>query len=129
MNSNQNVQKNVTHGTYTNLADIGMSIAGITVGLIALYFCLFAYNWLTLLLSLVGIFLSAVLCVLKKRNDVLSMISIVLSTIGLLLGMMVSPEALIPSKVIYGLIWLVERISEMNGMVREVLRSYLLIIL
>ena len=54
MNGNQNVQKNVTQDAYTNLTDIGMSIAGVTVGLIALSFCLFAYNWLTFLLSIGG---------------------------------------------------------------------------
>lgn len=128
MNSSQNVQKNVTQNTNTNLADIGMSIAGVTVGVMALSFCLFAYNWLTFLLSIVGVFLSAILCVSKKRNDVVSIISIVLSTIGLLLGIIVSPEVLIPDKVIYGLIWLIERVYEIGGMVREVLRSYLIMI-
>lgn len=128
MNSSQNVQKNVTQDTYKNLADIGMSIAGITVGVIALSFCLFAYNWLTFLLSIGGVFLSAILCVSRKRNDVVSIISIVFSTIGLLLGIMVSPEALIPDKVIYGLIWLIEREYEIGGMVREALRSYLLMV-
>ena len=72
--------------------------------------------------------MSAILCVTKKRNDVVSIISIVLSMIGLLLGMIVSPEALIPGKVIYGLIWLIERVYEIGGMIREVLQSYFLMI-
>lgn len=120
--------ENVAYNTYVLTEKMGMSIAGITVGILALSYCLFAYNWLTFLLSIVGIFLSAYLCITKRKNNMVSMISIILSSAGLLLGIIVSPEVLASNVVVYGVLWVVEKMREVGGVIREILRSWLLIV-
>ena len=50
--------------------DKGMAIAGITVGLTAFSLCIFAFNWFTFWVSLIGgILLSTVACFLRKQNS------------------------------------------------------------
>lgn len=110
------------------IAERGMAVAGITVGLIALSFCLFAYNWFTCLMSCIGIAMSIFSFLSRKKIDALTIISIVCSATGLIIGVIVSPEVLTSNllvcmgKVMF--CWA----KEAGGELQEILRQYLLMV-
>lgn len=97
--------------------DKGMAIAGITVGLIAFSLCIFAFNWFTFLVSLIGgILLSTMACFSEKQNNVMVIVSIVCSTMAIIIGLIHYPEVLNP--IIIGLklvAWLLERVKDVWG--------------
>ena len=97
--------------------DKGMAIAGVTVGLIALSLCVFAFNWFTFLVSLVGgILLSAMACLLKKQNNTMVIVSIVCSTVAIIIGLINYPEVLNPIIICLKLAaWLLEKVKDVWG--------------
>lgn len=110
------------------IAERGMAVAGITVGFIALSFCLFAYNWFTCLLSCIGIALSIFSFVSRKKINIVTIISIVCSTIGLMAGIIVSPEVITSSFLFYMgkvvLCWAQEIGRELQGILRQYLLTF-----
>lgn len=97
--------------------DKGMAIAGITVGLTAFSLCIFAFNWFTFWVSLIGgILLSTVACFLRKQNSVMVIVSIVCSTTAIIIGLIYYPEVLDPIIAVFkSAAWLLERVKGVWG--------------
>lgn len=76
-------------------AEKAMGIATLTVALITVLFCLLECNWLTLLLGSIGVAFSVVIFIKKGENKALAITGIICSTIGLIIGLIVSKDVIV----------------------------------
>lgn len=93
----------------------------------ALAFCLLAYNWFTFLFGSIGLLISVLCCFSKKTNNSVTITSIVCSSTGLMVGILVSPEVFTSNLFFYVVRALILKSKEIVEIIRQGLQQCLMV--